>query len=142
MAKRSGPPTPFEPLAELGWKYSAERKRALDEWNRRRGDRPPPTKREQRNVCKFLLDNPFLLKEPYGQYILPILQSWLAKTDPSKRPYSGKEIAGFADFVIDTETPHNKARAYQKVAEALRMTADAVKQNHVRHGKSKRDKSR
>ncbi len=156
MAKQSRlHPTTFEPLANLRRKYSeAVRKRVFAEWNSNLKEKPKT--RELRNICLLLIDNPDLIYGPYAPYIYLILQGWLAKTKAPKRPHTGKEIADLVDLVdrvIDAETPPGKAlatkarnklitKARKKVAESLCMTVEAVKQNHLRHGKSKRDKSR
>jgi hypothetical protein len=146
MVKRSRPsPYKNKPLAELGLKYSAqreaERKRVFDGWNGRLEGRPPPTKRELRSYCQFLIVRPHLIEGPYAPSIFLILQDWFAKTPPPKRPSTAKQDAAVVDWVIETEKiPPGKAR--QKVAEAFGMTVEAVKQNHLRHGKSELDKSR
>ena len=105
MAERSRPPpTPFEPLSELGRKYSAQieaaRKELLAEWNERLRGRPP-TKRELRDYCKILLDTPHLIQGPYAPYIFLILRAWFAKAIPPKRPYAAKQIAELVDWVIE-----------------------------------------
>ena len=140
MAKLSRPP-PTESLAELGWKsFEPARKRIFAKWSGILKEKPKT--RELRRICLLVMINPDLIDGPYAPYIYLILQQWLAKTPPPKRPYSAKEIAEFVDLVIDTEAPPSKALAYQKVAEAFRMTVEAVKQAHLRQGKRKRGKSR
>jgi hypothetical protein len=102
---------------------------------------PPPSKRELRRHGEYLIARPHLIEGPYAPSIFLILQDWLAKTDPPKRSYTARQIADLVDWVIDTEKiPPGKAR--QKVAASHRLSVEAVKQNHLREGKSKRDKSR
>lgn len=101
----------------------------------------PPTNRELRIHCKFLLNYPRFIEGPYAPYIFLILQSWFKKTPPPKRQDTGRGIADLVDWVIDTEKIL-ASEACKKVADAFNMTFEAVKQNHIRYGKAKRDKSR
>jgi hypothetical protein len=145
MAKRSRPPTTFGPPVETGGIYvarlEAARKLVFDKWHRSIGGRSLPTKPELRRYCKFLINRPNLIEGRYAPCIFLILQDWFAKTPPPKRPYSAKQDAALVDWIIETEKiPPGKAR--QKVADAFHMSVEAVKQNHLRHGNSKRDKSR
>jgi hypothetical protein len=105
MAKRTQPPpTAFESLADLGWKtFEAARKNLFAEWSSILKEKPKT--RELRRICLLVMINPDLIAGPYAPYIYIILQQWLAKTPPPKRPYSAKEIAEFVDWVIDTEAP-------------------------------------
>ena len=141
MANRSrGPSTLYdEPLATLGWKYSAPRKRALDEWNRRHGDEPPPSPRAQRVFCRFLIDNPYLIGEPFDRYILPILRDWWANAGPPKR-LSAKDIAALVDDLVNTGMQLTKAR--KQIADYLGMEFSAVERDHQRHRIQKRHQSR
>jgi hypothetical protein len=125
-------------LAELGQKYApqreAARKRVLAEWNRRfhEGERPPTT-RELRSICIFLVENPELIGGHYAPFIYLVLLRWLKKTPPPKRAFSAKEIAGMVDLYIESGMSLIKARKH--VAQSLRMEVEAVKQDHLRHGK-------
>jgi hypothetical protein len=145
MAKRSRPPTTFGPSVEIGGPYvahiEAKRKRVFDEWSKRLGDRPLPTNRELRSYCKYLINRPHLIEGPHAPYIFLVLQGWFAKTRPPKLSYTGKQIADLVDWVSETEKIP-LSQAYEKVSEAFHISFEGVKQNHLRHRKSKRDKSR
>jgi hypothetical protein len=142
--RRRSPLIEFGPLIELEGKYAAKldasRKRVFDEWNRRLGDRMP-TSRELRFHCKFLLNRPHLIEGPYAPSIFLILQLWFKKTPPPKRPDPAAQIGELVDWVIDTEKIQ-PGIARQKVADAFKMTVEAVKQAHIRYRRAMRDKSR
>jgi hypothetical protein len=139
MASRETTPrlTPDQ-LADINRKF---RQHFLDEWHSILKGKKRLTPRQLRAICESLVDNPLLIENgDYAPYIYLILQRWLAKTKPPSRPYSAKEIATIVDMLINRKVPKTKAR--QVLADALGMTIGAVKQDHLRHGSIRRDKSR
>ena len=89
-------------------------------------------------ACQHLVANPHLIQGPYDWEIYHALQSCLAKT-PWPRVNS-KEVA--AEVNIRVEGGLSLAEAREQVAGFLKMSVEAVKQAHIRHGSAKRDKSR
>ena len=131
-------------LQSLGRKYSAQlsaaRKRVFDEWNRNYAGERPPTTRELRSICITLINNPDLIGGPYAPYIFLILRRWLGKTKTPSRPYSAKEIAALVDLGVKSGVSPPEAR--KQVAQSLGMEVEAVKKDHLRQSRTRRDKPR
>jgi hypothetical protein len=134
MAKPSRPtPLRLGPLSELGEKYSAQRdamrKRGLDDLQR-----PAPTTLELIAVCKFLLDHPDHIEEPWDRYVLPILKKWLGKIKPPKGVRNNaKAVAKLVDLVDVEKTPDSQLRARKWVAKTYGIPFETVKQAHNRY---------
>jgi hypothetical protein len=129
-----------EPKSKYSAPQEAGRQRVFDEWDRRLGGRPPPTKRELLFHCKWLLDRPHLIEGAYAQSIFAILELWFANARPPKRSDTADQIGELVDWVSDTEKIDD-TEARRKVAKAFHKTFHAVKQSHIRYRKGKRDKS-
>ena len=146
MAKRSKPPSSWlEALTEydgqLPLHRRAERQRLFDDWITRLADRDPPTRQELRRHCQYMLDDPHRIERMRAPYIFLILQDWFAKSPAPKKDYTPKQIADLVDWVIDTENVP-RIEACKKVQKAYpAITVHAVRQAHLRFGKSRRGKS-
>jgi hypothetical protein len=81
--------------------------------------------------------NPTRSGDPHDWEIYHALQSFLAKT-PWPR-INSKEVA--EEVNIRVERGLSLADAREQVAGFLKMSVEAVKQAHIRHGSAKRDKS-
>jgi hypothetical protein len=137
-SRKTTPRLTADQLADIKRQF---RQHFLDEWPNIFKAEQRPTTRQLRAIAESLVDNPFSINEPEkAPYIYLIIQSWLAKTKSPSRPFSAKEIATFVDRLMDRKVP--KAKAREVLADALGMTIDAVKQDHLRHGSIRRDKSR
>jgi len=137
MASQKYPRLSLDELAEF---RRQAQQHFFDEWPSILKGEQRPTTRELRAIGLSMFENPLSIDDPdKAPYIYLIIQSWLAKTKAPSRPFSGKEIAAWVDRLIDRKVPKTKAR--QVIANALGMTFDAVKQDHLRHG-SRRDRSR
>src|SRR5262245_22966323 len=133
MPKRSQPPpSKLGPLSELGEKHSAQGEalqKRLETWKR-----PPPTTLELIAVCKFLLDHPDHIEEPWDRYILPVLKKWLGKIKPPKGVRNNaKAVARLVDLVDIDKTPDSQLRARKWVAKTYGIPFETVKQAHNRY---------
>ncbi|HET9535944.1 MAG TPA: hypothetical protein VFP43_11450 [Mesorhizobium sp.] len=111
---------------------------ALSQWQAKHRDKLPPGRHELLFVCQHLTANPHEIGGPHDWEIYHALQGFLAKT-PWPRVNS-KEVA--AEVNIRVEGGLSLADAREQVAGFLKMSVEAVKQAHIRHGSAKRDKSR
>ena len=111
---------------------------ASDRWQAKHRGKPPPELPQLLILCQHLTANPYEIQGPYDWEIYHALQSFLAKTPwPRVNP---KEVA--AEVNIRMEEGLSRAEAREQVAGFLKMSVEAVKQAHLRHGRTKRDKSR
>ena len=111
---------------------------ALSQWQAKHRGKPPPEFPMLLLACQHLVANPYLIQGPYDWEIYHALRSFLAKT-PWPRVNS-KQVA--AEVNIRMEEGLSLAEAREQVAGFLKMSVEAVKQAHLRHGSVKRDKSR
>ena len=111
---------------------------ALSQWEAKHRGKPPPARQMLLIVCQHLTANPHQIQGPHDWEIYHALQSFLAKT-PWPRANS-KEVA--EEVNIRMEEGLSLAKAREQVAGFLKMSVEAVKQAHLRHGSAKRDKSR
>ena len=140
MANRKQTQEPrFEPLADLGRKYAAQReamqKRLIEDWIKNK-----PTPRKLRNAWIFLIENPDLIQgHDYSLYFYYALRRLVGKK-PVRRGPSQEDIAALVDLCVFGGMSLGEARQF--VADALiqRKTVEAVKQAH--HRQRRRNKSR
>ena len=111
---------------------------ALSQWQAKHQGKPPPARHMLLLVCQHLTVNPHQIRGPHDWEIYHALKGFLAKT-PWPRVNS-KEVA--AGVNIRMEDGLSLAKAREQVAGFLKMSVEAVKQAHIRHGSAKRDKSR
>jgi hypothetical protein len=143
--RRQRPSTWFEALTERDLEYPAQlearRKRVFNDWTKGLADRPPPTTPQLLWICKDLLRNPHRIQGPEAPSIFLILQRWFARTPAPKKDYTPKQIADLVNWVIDRENVR-PGEAYLRVQKAFpAITVQAVRQAHLRFGKSRRDNS-
>jgi hypothetical protein len=134
MAKQENPSqTTYEPLENLGREYGRS---LVEEWNRER----PPSARELRDRSEYLIQNPHWIAGRYARDIYFALKHLVSKARIPARRYTGRDVARLVDSLVGEGKTRTQAR--KDVAKIAQMEFDAVKQNHLRHGKSRRDKSR
>ena len=110
----------------------------MSQWQAKHQGKPPPGRHMLLFACQHLIMNPHQIGGPHDWEIYHALQCFLAKT-PWPRVNS-KEVA--AEVNIRMEDGLSLAKAREQVAGFLKMSVEAVKQAHLRHGSAKRDKSR
>ena len=142
MANRKQTQEPrFEPLADLGRKYAAQReamqKRLIEDWIKNK-----PTPRKLRNAWIFLIENPDLIQgHDYSLYFYHALRSLVGKM-PRRREPSREDIAALVDLCVSGGMSLRKARQFVGEALIRRKTVEAVTRAHQREGRARRDKSR
>jgi hypothetical protein len=140
MAKqKKSLPLKFEPLANLGRKYAAQRealrKRLIENWTK---NKPTPT--ELRNAWILLVENPELIPGPeYSLYVYYGLRRLVGKK-PWRRGLTGKHIDELVGLCVFGGMPLGKARQFVRDSLIPKPTGEAIKQAQYRI--RKRDKRR
>ena len=119
-------------------KTARAEERAFKRWQAKYQGKPPPEPRMLRHVCQHLVANPHQIQGPNQWEIYHALKGFLANT-PWPR-LSSKEVG--EEVNIQMEGGLSLGEARQETARLLKMSIEAVKQAHIRHGRAQRDKSR
>ena len=98
----------------------------------------PPLRLDLLYFCLHLIENPHRIGGPYAWEMYHVLQEFVAKHPWPK--LNSKEVAQMVDRLVDDGQSLSQAR--KSVADRLKKDPQPVKQAHLRHGRTKRDKSR
>jgi hypothetical protein len=111
---------------------------AREEWEAAHQGSIPPSRSELLYFSLHLIENPHRIEGPYAWEFYHLLQEFVAN-HPWPR-LTSKEVAEMVDRLVDKGTSLTQAR--KSVADRLKKEPAAVKEAHLRHRRTDRNKSR